>query len=65
LLLTLHFLEVHMDKFNFDIEALEVPSQSAGLDEAALEHAAGAHSEGILVAAHTGCSPGTGRYQPC
>ncbi len=54
-----------MDKFNFDIEALEVPSQSAGLDEAALEHAAGAHSEGILVAAHTGCSPGTGRYQPC
>jgi len=53
-----------MDRLVFDIEALEVPSQSAGLDEAALEYAA-AYSEGLPVVAHTGCSPGTGRYQPC
>lgn len=54
-----------MEKFNFDIEALVVPSQSMNWDEAALEHAAGAHDDGMLLAAHTGCSPGTGRYQPC
>jgi hypothetical protein len=54
-----------MDRLDFDIEALEVLSQGVGLNETALEHAAGAQSEGMPVTAHTGCSPGTGRYQPC
>ncbi len=54
-----------MDKLEFDIEALQVPSQGTHMDEAALEHAAGAQSDCMPVTAFTGCSPGTGKYQPC
>jgi hypothetical protein len=54
-----------MDEVSFDIEALEISTCSVDLDDAALEHAAGFHEGGLTVAAFTGCSPGTGRYQPC
>ena len=54
-----------MTDISFDIETLEISTCAADLDDSALEHAAGSQGDGLTVAAYTGCSPGTGRYQPC
>lgn len=54
-----------MTDISFDIETLEISTCGADLDDSALEHAAGFQGDNLTVAAHTGCSPGTGRYQPC